>query len=40
MATYQELFAINDETSDQQLTLNNPITLPTFDIALAVVQPE
>ena len=34
------ILAINDETSDQQLTEDNPITLPTFDIALAVVQPE
>ena len=33
------LLAVTDETSDQQLTLGNPITLPTFDITLTTQQP-
>ena len=37
MATH--LLAVTDETSDQQLTLGNPITLPAFDIALTTQQP-
>lgn len=33
------ILAINDETSNQQLTEGNPIALPAFGIALTVVQP-
>ena len=34
------ILAINDETKNQALTLNNPITIPAFDIPNTVVQPE
>lgn len=33
------LLAVTDETSDQQLTLGNPLVLPAFDISIVTQQP-